>query len=402
MRKLADSSQTTTNKNNTIHQAPTSPPPFRVKPSKSSSSSSEQHHAATPSQYHKSSTPPTKSNYSSKKKVIEGWNSNHVKLPCHENNVYFENNRQLSKWYLIKTLLQQKIRNVNDLIQVIRSINSSWTFNSSTFSSLQTLFEDVYNESEKERFFNKTLPCIQSLALELPNLFDKSSIPLLKQQSDAIVHLSRKQICCLLAHALFCTFPRRNQTSNPSDEYYSYPSINFITLFKKSPLTKRLIFKKMPNSRSNSTKDSIFDDQSNTTTSMTTTTSMNHTSSRMITPSNLVNEDEDSFHMPSLSPENQHEGSFMIDDPTAPSSALLTSTETATTTESSTTTATILSNTTTTNTTNTTNTTTTTTTLSSMKTEIRAMVDSTNNTTTMISSNNNHAMLDDGRGWNRV
>ncbi|KAG2393417.1 hypothetical protein C9374_006948 [Naegleria lovaniensis] len=251
MRKSAHPSSSQTNNNNSS--------PFRVKPSKTHSTPQLSDIITTP-HVESSSTPPTKSNYSSKKKIIEGWNSNCVKLPCHENNVYFQNNRQLSKWYLIKTLLQQKIRNVNDLIQVIRTINSSWTFNSSTFSSLQTLFENVYSDSEKELFFNKTLPCIQSLALELPNLFDKSSIPLLKQQSDMVVHLSRKQICCLLAHALFCTFPRRNQTSNPSDEYYSYPSINFITLFKKSPLTKRPMKKEpTPNNSSSSNKDSIFD-----------------------------------------------------------------------------------------------------------------------------------------------
>ncbi|EFC49748.1 predicted protein [Naegleria gruberi] len=207
-------------------------PPFKTKASKQPNYDNQNYAQPPPS------TPPRTSN---RRKSTPGWNRDCVKLPCHENNVYFQNNRQLSKWYLIKTVLQQRISDVNDIIQIIKTVNSSWSFSSNTFNSLETLFNNIYTAKDKDQFFNTTLPCLQSLALDLPNLIDE--IPLLKKQEDSSVTLTRKQICCLLIHAFFCTFPRRNQTSNPSDEYYYYPSINFITLFKKSPLTKRVIKK---------------------------------------------------------------------------------------------------------------------------------------------------------------
>ncbi|KAL9653937.1 hypothetical protein ABK040_014150 [Willaertia magna] len=202
-----------------------------------------------------------------KKRVyVEGWNQDHVKLPCHENNVYFQNSKQLSKWYLIKTLLSQKITSVKQLTQVIATINSNWTVQTSTFYSLEVLFESILKQEERDVFFNTTLPCLQKLALELPDLIPKKSIPLLLQDKEYNVELTRKQICCLLFHAFLCTFPRRNKVTNPSDEYYSFPTINFITLFKKSPLRK---IKKNNSGNNNSNKN---------TTPVTNNTTNNNTS----------------------------------------------------------------------------------------------------------------------------
>uniref|UniRef100_A0A8D3C0P1 poly(ADP-ribose) glycohydrolase n=1 Tax=Scophthalmus maximus TaxID=52904 RepID=A0A8D3C0P1_SCOMX len=63
----------------------------------------------------------------------------------------------------------------------------------------------------------------------------KDPIPLLKRGMDHSITMSQEQVACLLANAVFCTFPRRNSRRN---EYYNYPDINFVRLFEGSSSKK--------------------------------------------------------------------------------------------------------------------------------------------------------------------
>lgn len=85
--------------------------------------------------------------------------------------------------------------------------------------------------SEKNSFFEETLPSLIKLALQLPELVP-NALPLLKQDSSRSVSMTQQQVACLLANAFLCTFPRRNSTDRAC-EYATYPSINFASLFMK-------------------------------------------------------------------------------------------------------------------------------------------------------------------------
>lgn len=73
---------------------------------------------------------------------------------------------------------------------------------------------------EKTNFFTNTLPAMQKLCLELPNIVT-CPVPALKIFMNHSITLSQRQIACLLANAFFSTFP--NRFGDPS----LYPSINF-------------------------------------------------------------------------------------------------------------------------------------------------------------------------------
>lgn len=81
------------------------------------------------------------------------------------------------------------------------------------------------DEEATEMFFQKLLPKMVQLAMQLPALIT-GSLPLLRKHKNSSVSLSQLQVASLLANAFFCTFPRRNST-NPQSEYGNYPFINF-------------------------------------------------------------------------------------------------------------------------------------------------------------------------------
>lgn len=83
----------------------------------------------------------------------------------------------------------------------------------------------MVEEEEAQMFFEKLLPKIIQLALQLPTLIT-GPIPLLQQHTNHSISLSQLQVASLLANAFLCTFPRRNST-NPQSEYGTYPYINF-------------------------------------------------------------------------------------------------------------------------------------------------------------------------------
>jgi len=67
------------------------------------------------------------------------------------------------------------------------------------------------------------------IALNLQNIVTHA-VPLLKRQQSYSITMSQYQAACLLIHAFFCTFPRRNTVQRAS-EYANYPSIHFNLLY---------------------------------------------------------------------------------------------------------------------------------------------------------------------------
>lgn len=162
----------------------------------------------------------------------DAWNDKNVKLPCSPYNTYKKQNKILSKWYLIKSVLSDNINSSIDLEEAILTMNPGWS-GKWNFDSLHALFTTYLTVDETKKFFNETLPQMQKLALRLPNLCLKP-IPLLKKGKNAEITLSQELIACLLVHGFFCTFPRRNSIKKETDEYYKYPTINFTNLYKRS------------------------------------------------------------------------------------------------------------------------------------------------------------------------
>jgi poly(ADP-ribose) glycohydrolase len=162
--------------------------------------------------------------------TYNAWDDDHVKLPCSKHNVFYsKNNRPLSKWYTIQTVLEQPISNTRDFEEAILTINSTWR--NTNFNAFHDFFACHVSNEDYKKFFEVILPRMQKLALKLPSICSQA-IPLLCKGEEKSVTLTSEQIACLLVHAFLCTYPRRNAIQDPDDEYFSYPSINFTTLFK--------------------------------------------------------------------------------------------------------------------------------------------------------------------------
>lgn len=73
---------------------------------------------------------------------------------------------------------------------------------------LHAYFSEVCDEAETAMFFGSVLPRVVELALSLPRLVTHA-VPLLQRQQPYRLSLSQQQTACLLANALFYTFPRR-------------------------------------------------------------------------------------------------------------------------------------------------------------------------------------------------
>ncbi|KAL0486280.1 poly(ADP-ribose) glycohydrolase [Acrasis kona] len=157
------------------------------------------------------------------------WNSTHVKLPCSVHNVHYNKLKRLSKWYMMKTVLAQKISSTCDFQDAVSAFNPTWE--NPDMDALHDFFSCYVTPEEHKKFFEDILPRSQKMALSLPNTCPQA-IPLLRQQKEASVSLTGEQIACLIIHAMFCTFPKRNKAKDPKDEYYGFPSINFNTLYR--------------------------------------------------------------------------------------------------------------------------------------------------------------------------
>ncbi|CAG2243673.1 PARG [Mytilus edulis] len=167
----------------------------------------------------------------------DGWNNDHVKMPCSPQNEYpfqGKNNKQIlrKRWEIIEEALLSKIPGPYELEDVILKYNSRY-FGKWNFETLKSLFTENLLECERNHFFGEVLPKIAKLALSLPHLCTQP-IPLLKKGKTRSITLSQQQIACLLANAFFCTYPRRNAKGKTS-EFFNYPSINFNSLYDGMP-----------------------------------------------------------------------------------------------------------------------------------------------------------------------
>ena len=83
---------------------------------------------------------------------------------------------------------------------------------------------------ERQHLFFRTLPRVAALASALPALC-RAPLPLLRAHTAGTVALTRRQVACLLAHAFFCTFPRRSPPLASASEYRDFPTVNFASLY---------------------------------------------------------------------------------------------------------------------------------------------------------------------------
>ena len=160
------------------------------------------------------------------------WDKNHVRMPCSNESFYplcdEKGESLVNRWPLIESALKRPIQSSFDLEKSILSYNSryagKWNFN-----SLHALFNNVLSKSDADMFFKNTLPGMVEMALNLPNIVTHA-VPLLKRQQNYSITMSQYQVACLLIHAFFCTYPRRNTVQRAS-EYGTYPSIHFNLLY---------------------------------------------------------------------------------------------------------------------------------------------------------------------------
>ncbi|AWP17867.1 putative poly(ADP-ribose) glycohydrolase-like [Scophthalmus maximus] len=167
------------------------------------------------------------------------WDTVHVKMPCSSSNLFpveDEKTRELqikSRWQLIKETLNKEFTNPLDFKNAILKYSPSHAKNWD-FTAIHLYFTEVLEPDAAEHLFDSQLPDMVQLALRAPELCTKP-IPLLKRGMDHSITMSQEQVACLLANAVFCTFPRRNSRRN---EYYNYPDINFVRLFEGSSSKK--------------------------------------------------------------------------------------------------------------------------------------------------------------------
>lgn len=123
----------------------------------------------------------------------------------------------ISRWPIIQTGMKRKIRSTDDLEEVIKSYNPK-VFN---VSLLHTYFKSEATLEERERFFDVTLPKMQQMMLNMPNVITMSPKLLLKNENSA-VYMTQEQCAHILVAAFFCTFPRRNKARYVTEYDVSY------------------------------------------------------------------------------------------------------------------------------------------------------------------------------------
>ncbi|XP_062381759.1 poly(ADP-ribose) glycohydrolase-like isoform X2 [Sardina pilchardus] len=158
----------------------------------------------------------------------DAWDDVNVKMPCSEKNLFPVEDGVQSRWALIEKTLCQSFRSSRDVKDAILKYNAAhakkWDF-----TALHSFVKGLESE-EAEQLLGRLLPDIARLALNAEQLITQP-VPLLKAGRSHSITLSQEQVACLLANALFCTFPRRNSRKS---EYFNYPDINFCRLFEGS------------------------------------------------------------------------------------------------------------------------------------------------------------------------
>ena len=99
-------------------------------------------------------------------------------------------------WLLITKLLQQQVTNVDELTDIISSLNHN-----AKFGTLRLVLQSI----DFQHFIATSWPAMCRAALSMPELFPSGELNTLQPGVESSVLLSRKQIACLLVHMFLCT-----------------------------------------------------------------------------------------------------------------------------------------------------------------------------------------------------
>ncbi len=139
------------------------------------------------------------------------------------------------KWELLRRCFGQTVKSGEELASLVRECGPSaaggWDL-----SGLIAFVDNELDAAERGRLFGFTVPNMLEVALEMETLF-QGDIPLLKQNRQQAVTLTRKQVLCLMVHAFFCTFPRRSEPKR-GQETLPLPTIHFNRLFAGSSASR--------------------------------------------------------------------------------------------------------------------------------------------------------------------
>jgi len=95
---------------------------------------------------------------------------------------------------------------IQDLEDAIKSYNQKVD----TLHLLHNYFKNSATLEERQKFFDETLPKMQKMMLDMPNVVTTSP-RLLKRNNAESIYLTQEQCAHILVAAFFCTFPRRNK-----------------------------------------------------------------------------------------------------------------------------------------------------------------------------------------------
>jgi hypothetical protein len=112
----------------------------------------------------------------------------------------------MARWPLIEHAMDQKILCVEDLENCIKTYNQKI----GKLELLRVFFTSKATLDERTMFFDETLPKMQKLLLNMPNVVTAPP-KLLKRGINCDVYLTQEQCAHILVCAFFCAFPRRNK-----------------------------------------------------------------------------------------------------------------------------------------------------------------------------------------------
>ncbi|KAI0212169.1 Poly(ADP-ribose) glycohydrolase [Lamellibrachia satsuma] len=154
------------------------------------------------------------------------WHPDYVKMPfsqkaqCTVPGRIWPSLETKSKWEVIHEALTKPIVDFIGLKEAILSYNEKnkdlWEF-----GGLKFFLDEELDDGERTEFFDRVLPEMAKLALNLPQ-FCSQPIPLLKTGTAHSITMSQEQAACLLANAFFCTF----QECNTHQKQFNFPRCN--------------------------------------------------------------------------------------------------------------------------------------------------------------------------------
>ncbi|XP_075245397.1 poly(ADP-ribose) glycohydrolase-like isoform X2 [Convolutriloba macropyga] len=156
------------------------------------------------------------------KNLVDKWTQGHVRVPCVSKCLLRVPNptpnarpafvfSKKSHWSEVKEQLNETIYTVDDLISAINHYNPG--FSRVAGSGMRSFFTNYLPVEERAKFFSVTLPKLQALALELPQLVTQP-IPWLNQNTNMSLTLSKRQVASLNANLFLNTFPVQDGTGD--------------------------------------------------------------------------------------------------------------------------------------------------------------------------------------------